>query len=341
MSIHSLRARYQDNMERNHRLDLLRVIAISMIVFLHSPRPRFVQDALAYVRNPLSYLTVTGLVLFFMISGALLLGNTLSTREFIKRRFSKIVWPTLLWTVFYLIVSYIGNPPSFSLVVKQFLSIPFFRQGNGVLWFMYTLAGLYLLTPILSQWLKKATKREVEFYLALWAVTLLYPYLSLFLDIDTSKNGILYYFSGYLGYYVLGFYLIKHYVYRSWHVILAIAISLLTPFAFYLFGGGFNFFSMFWSHSLPVAMMAFTWFVLINRQPNKRIGIIERASKLSFGVFFVHIFFMRQIIWEFCPRYELPDLIEIAIIGTVTLIISFFVSWLISRLPFSKYIIGV
>lgn len=89
------------DLARNHRLDLLRVIALMMIVLMHSPMP---DSAPGLVFSGISYLTAPGIGLFFMISGALLLGTSLSTWDFLKRRFSKIVFPTVLWTLFYLIV---------------------------------------------------------------------------------------------------------------------------------------------------------------------------------------------------------------------------------------------
>ena len=211
---------------RDYRLDILRVIAISMIVLMHSPIP---DCAPGFVLTGLSYLTAPGLVLFFVISGTLLLDNRLNSRDFLKRRFSKILYPTLFWTLFYMGVEIVVGAHSTTYTLKAFLSIPFSAQGHGILWFMYTLAGLYLLVPILSRWLHRASKREVEFYLLLWGVTLIYPYLKLWLLVNESNTGLLYYFAGYVGYFVLGYYLKHHYEYRLWHIVGAIAIAIVVP----------------------------------------------------------------------------------------------------------------
>ena len=69
---------------RDYRLDILRVIAISMIVLMHSPIP---DSAPGFVLSGISYFTASGLVLFFVISGTLLLDNRLGSRDFLKRRF--------------------------------------------------------------------------------------------------------------------------------------------------------------------------------------------------------------------------------------------------------------
>lgn len=325
---------------RNHRLDLLRVIALMMIILMHSPMPKYAL-APGYIITGLSYLTAPGIGLFFMISGALLLGNTLPTRDFLRRRISKILFPTVFWTVFYLIVNYIRGSIGIQEALQSIVSIPFSMQGQGILWFMYTLAGLYLLTPILSRWLKTASKREVEFYLFLWAITLLYPYLDMVLFIDTGSTGILYYFTGYLGYYLLGYYLDRYYNFRGIHVMVAIVISFLIPALLYASGTEFDFYSLLWYLSLPVVLMAGVWFVLINRTPNKRFSLISEISRLSFGIYFVHIFILRRILWRIDFIRDLPGLIQIPVVMVATFALSFLVVKLISRLPFSKYLIGV
>ena len=327
------------DLKRDYRLDLLRVLAISMIVLMHSPKPDCgIPD---FVLSGLSYITASGLVLFFVISGALLLDNRLSTWDFLKRRFSKILYPTLFWTLFYIGVKVVSGDQPIDYTVKAILSIPFSAQGHGVIWFMYTLAGLYLLVPILSRWLQKASKREVEFYLLLWCVTLLYPYLKLVLMINQSDTGILYYFAGYVGYFVLGYYLRHHYDYRLRHVIVAIAITVAVPLLLFTSGKEFDFYSVLWYLSLPVAMLAFVVYVLVMRCPNKRMESVGMVSKLSFGIYFIHIFLMRNIIWNLDVVNQLPGLVQIPVIALTTFLTSLFLSWLISKLPFSKYIIGV
>lgn len=325
------------NKSRDYRLDLLRIIAISKIVLMHSPLPN---SAPGYILSGISYITASGLVLFFMISGALLLDSDLSTKEFMRKRFSKIAWPTLFWTLFYLAVKFANHPFQAFDALRQIVSIPFSAQGHGVLWFMYTLAGLYLLTPVLSRWLRHASKREIEFYLMLWGVTLMYPYLSLIFITNESDTGILYYFTGYVGYFVLGYYLKHDYVFRTWHVIVALAVAAVIPALLYSSGIEFDFYRMLWYLSLPVALMAFSWYVLIMRLPNKSIAVISKASSLSFGLYLIHIFVMRDFLWHLDMILSLSGVLQILTITVLTILISFLISWLLSRLPFSKYIIG-
>ena len=326
------------NIERNYKLDLLRVIAIMMIILMHSPMPK---SAPGFVLVGISYFTAPGIGLFFMISGALLLGNNMNTSAFLKKRFTKIVFPTIFWTFFYMTINHISHPYNLSDGIKKILSIPFTAQGHGVLWFMYTLAGLYLVTPILSKWLRTATRKEVEFYLFLWGISLLYPYLSQLFFIDKSPTGILYYFTGYVGYFLLGYYMNTYSEIRIIQVVIAAVFALMIPVILYGSVIEFDFYSVLWYLSLPVASMAFVWFYLINRSSNNTMKWISEFSRLSFGIYLVHIFVMRDVLWKIGLIISLPGLLQIPIIAIVTFGISFLVVKVLTYLPYSKYIVGV
>lgn len=45
------------------------------------------------------------------------------------------------------------------------------------LWYLYVLMGLYLFLPVISPWVEKAGKAAFAYFLLLWALTLLFPYL--------------------------------------------------------------------------------------------------------------------------------------------------------------------
>jgi len=159
--------------------------------------------------STLSYLTAPCIGLFFMISGALLLPVKESTDTFLKKRFTKVLTPTFVWSLFYICCNVLTKDDDVNLM-RAVLSLPFSAQGNPVLWFMYTLMGLYLLAPVLSRWLNGASRKELNFYLALWGISLCYPIVSIVADVNKGNSGILYYFTGYAGYFVLGYYLERY-----------------------------------------------------------------------------------------------------------------------------------
>lgn len=330
-------------MNRYIHFDLLRILACLMIVAIHASLPGDQSDSLLLVS--LSYITAPGIGLFFMVSGALLLPVKQRTCTFLRRRFMKIAIPTLIWTLFYLCSNaWLKDEP---LTWHTILSIPFTAQGNPVFWFIYTLLGLYLLAPILSPWLAVANRKEIEFYLCLWAVSLCYPILRLFVDINLSNTGILYYFSGYVGYFLLGYYL-KTYPERvSYRWLLpAFLLSMVIPAVCKWKNIEVDFYSMFWYLSIFVAIQCVFWWKLVGSLSSRWTSKMERpvlseVSKLTFGIYLVHIFIMRYLLWKW--DYILG--IHAYWVQTVTIIIftfvgSLIISYLISLFPFAKYLIG-
>ncbi len=155
--------------QRDISFDIIRILACFMVVLMHSPLPS--ADANGPFLVALSYFTAPCIGLFFMVSGALLLPVKTDYFTFLRRRFGKIAVPTVLWSLIYIALRLFYSKSEIN-VLQSVGSIPFSAQGEGVLWFIYTLCGLYLLAPILSGWLDRATKREIQFALTLWGVTL-------------------------------------------------------------------------------------------------------------------------------------------------------------------------
>lgn len=324
-------------------LDCLRVFAMLMIIALHSPLP--VSDkSNSILFSCVSFFNASGLTLFFMISGALLLSKTYDYRTFLKRRFGKVAWPTLFWSLFYLLDNWLQGKIGVADLTKSILSIPFGAQGNGVLWFMYTLMGLYLITPILSSWLSKASKKDVETILILWCITLLLPLLGEVLPVgEIGNNNILFYLSGYMGYYILGHYLERYYQQiRIACILPLIVIPTIIAIVVKLLGVAVDFYKFFWYLSINIAMMSAFWFLLAKRIFTFSIPkAIYTISKYSFGIYLVHIFIMRRIVWNWNFVTQHGSAFQILTTTILTFVMSYIIVYIISRFPFSKYIIGV
>lgn len=328
---------------RNYGLDVLRILACLMVVTMHAPLPGSDSDGIFL--SALSYLTAPGIGLFFMISGALLLPVKTDTRTFLKRRFSKIAIPTLIWSVLFLGITALTTEESFSW--KALLSIPFSAQGNPTFWFLYTLMGLYLLAPVLSQWLNAAPRRELEFYLLLWGISLCYPILGLIFDINTSTTGILYHLTGYAGYFVLGHYLMKYpdRISYKW-LIPAVIFALVTPVVCKVKGLPVDFYSVFWYLSIFVVIQCvFLWKLIITLVPEQgwpsANRMISMISVSSFGIYLVHYFIIRSLLWNWSPILAVhPYALQVFVIAVTAFILSFGATFLIGKLPGAKYLIG-
>lgn len=313
-----------------------------MIVLMHAPHALVP----GYIQVPLYFLTAAGIGLFFMVSGALLLPLKMETGAFLKRRMGKIVGPLLFWTLFYIGVNLLMGEMTVHEIPLAVLSIPFSAQGHGVLWFMYTLAGLYLLSPIISAFLVKASRLEIRFYLLLWVVTLCLPLLSLILDVNSTTTGVLYYFTGYVGYFVLGYYLHKYKAnIRPFILVVMIVIPLILLFIHRYYGFNGDFYDLFWYLSITVATLCVALFTGVQKVTGylqiHENRLLTEFSKACFGIYLMHIFVMRRILWNIdILTYGLGWVGQLLTSWLVTLIISFVLTWLISYLPFSEYIIG-
>lgn len=324
--------------ERNYNYDIMRVLACIMIICMHAPMPNL--NANGIILSTISYFTAPGLCLFFVISGSLLLPIKTDTTTFLKRRLGKVIMPTLVFTILYIILNCINGEQQ--NILRTICSIPFSAQGHGVLWFMYTLIGLYLVAPIISKWLDSASKREVELYLLLWVITLCFPILKLFVGINEGNTGVLYYFSGYIGYFILGYYLKKYPESISLKkLMIPDIIAIIAPIAFKVMHIEIDFYSMFWYLSIFVALLCTTIYVLISKIKIKKGGIVELISNLSFGIYLIHIAVMRFFIWELDFIININNYILqwIMVVG-LTFIISCSIAYVISLLPFGDYIIG-
>lgn len=336
--------------ERSYGLDVVRVLACFMVIVMHSPIPDPSQDS-SLILACISYFTAPCIGLFFMVSGALLLPTRESTMSFISRRLGKIIYPTLFWTVFYIICNVVTGKLEGGEIIKSLLSIPFAAQGNSVLWFMYTMLGLYLLAPILSAWLDKNDEKTVMLYLGLWCITLFYPFLHLVLHIPSGEENVLFYFSGYAGYFLLGYYLnnyIKRITFSRKYIflwIVGLGIIFIPPILCKINHWAVNIYSLFWYLSIGVALMCIGWFLLIHKislfQNKNRITVIfADISKTSFGIYLIHIFIMRSVLWNLDVIKSLPYTVQIPICAMLTFGLSYLISKCISHFSFSKYIIG-
>lgn len=321
--------------KRDYSLDIIRVIACLMIVLMHSPMSGL--GTSGFVLCGISYLTAPGIGLFFMVSGALLLkvniGKPIETKSFLRKRFIKILIPLVFWSI-------VGWGLELCGCDNAELSI---------LWFMYSLAGMYLLTPVLSRWLCVAKVKEIEFYLVLWLVTLCVPFVKLLIPVNESDTSWLYYFHGYVGYYVLGFYLQNCWarrmsVGRKWMFALVfVCISVILPIALLMLNVEVDFYSLFWYLSVTVALQCVVWWSVVRRLMKNVANLprlVVELSKLSFGVYLIHILVMRNVLWKTEWMQGMNGIVQIVVCTILTFIISALISWGISKIKYVKAVIG-
>ena len=330
---------------RIKEFDLIRLVACFLIVFMHSPMPTIPENGI-YV-SAFSFFAAPSIGLFFMISGALLLPVNSSFAPFIKNRFIKIAIPLLFWSLIYLCLN-LYTSSSENNIWQKILSLPFTPQGHGILWFIYTLLGLYLLSPILSAWIKIATKREIEFILLLWVISLCYPLIEGYIMVNESPTGILYYFSGYAGYFLLGYYLRQFK--NNWlpGVALAIGVGGICLILYLNLNGiEYDFYRLFWYLSIfVVAWCIVYWYIIksIGQFISKPASMqwLIKASSLTFGIYLVHILIMREWLWKSALILEINNyLLQTLTIAVCSFLLSLIACYCISKVPYLRLTIGL
>ncbi|WP_179348063.1 acyltransferase [Winogradskyella pacifica] len=325
-------------------IDYLRFIACFFVIMVHVP-----EIGSGIYEKVYTYISRIAVPIFFMMSGFLTLPYNGNLRQLFKKRLTRLFFPFLFWSIIYAIIPYFYSEIDVIGMVRKVFYIPL-KLTAPHLWYMYSIIGLTLITPIISPWLKIASNKQLLFFLAIWLVTLFFPYLQLIdLDIEMNEwNSIytLYYFSGYLGYFVLGFYLKK----------IIIETSQVKYFISFLSIILFSFFIVFTLTkytqatieitrylTINIALFSIGVFMIFKRLPFsiKRLdAIVLSVSKTSFGIYLGHELILRRLVMPFFNLDPFFNVFSRPVITFITLLITYLIILGISKLPYSKYLIG-
>lgn len=324
--------------ERDPFYDNLRALACIMICIVHAPttnHPEIYHNEMAVT----TYSMMAGINLFFMISGSLLLPTNLTLKQFLQRRLDKILLPTLFWTFVFIIYSSIVSNWSWREISLAIICFPFTNTGGEELWFMYELVGLYLIIPIISPWLKVASKRQLEFYLICWVVYLCLPYTPFILGLEL-KSSIFSYIGGFVGFLVLGYYLKKHWensFFAKWPIIsILILVGIwVLPAVLIRQSTPTN------CLSLGLASLTLAIYIFMRQLSRSSNRIIKSISNLSFGIYLSHCYISVRLLKQIHWIRELNILYEIILVSLLSFCGAWFFCWLISKTPFRKIVLGI
>lgn len=316
--------------------------------------------------------------LFAMMSGILLFPIQSDLSTFYKKRFGRILKPFLFWSIlspilFYLYLNFVKSSNSALIDMKQYtLTATFEKIANSIfnfnydttpLWYVYMLIGLYLIIPIIGVWLEQASKKDLQLFLSFWIVSLFIPYIKMIAPLlgytgNWGNNGIwgvcnwnefgtFYYFSGFLGYIILAYYLLKYPINWSFKKTIAIAIPIfIIGFIITFWGflavqkntpGNFVNLEMIWYFcNINVAMMTFTIFIIIQKAGVKASKWIKDLSTVTFGIFLCHFVITQAISDIFLNIDDIPTSVKIWIIAILTAISSYLVVKLLACTKLTK-----
>lgn len=149
--------------------DFIRILAASLVVLLHVTAllesVSFSSADILRFNQILNSSCFIAVPLFVMLSGALLLGHHRheSLVDFYKKRFRRLFFPVLIWSIMYLIIASLQNDLTWKNILFMVLrGKPFYH-----LWYLYMLMGLYLLTPAFRRLFSECNLKEKVWWTSL------------------------------------------------------------------------------------------------------------------------------------------------------------------------------
>ena len=284
---------------------------------------------------------------FLMISGALLLDKDEKLELFLTKRFKRILVPFLFWSVIYFIYQNwgISFTKNWKIISENF----YFELMKGVsfhFWYVYMILGIYLFVPILRRWTMKASNNELLYFLGIWTITL-------FINPENSnyfpKIEFLY-FSKYIGYLVLGFYLskleiksvAKTRIFSLLILFLGIFLTYFLTLQSTIEKGSFD--KFFYEYLSPnVTITAIGIFIFFKTLTLKTNNFTIAIDKNTFGIYLIHLLILEII------KTQIPDssflgnqfffFLYIMLISILVFLVSYLAIFTLSKIPFLKKII--
>lgn len=293
----------EENKKRILWADLIRIIAIYMVVQIHTSS---VFNNSFFIHGPgiiLSKLTVVSVPLFVMLSGALLLGKQENYKTFYRKRGIKVFIPWIIWTCIYM---YFNLEFRFhDQIISEFFSDNqtswvhyFIRTFLSSLWFLPLIFGLYVLTPLLRVFIKYAKNIDMFYFILLWFLIFsVLPFLfktPLFPDYEPS---IFFASLQYVGYFVVGYILFQKKIFKEvrLHIlfvagILPILISLLPINHRYIQEFSHRFLD---PGTVISSFFLFSFFIVLSDKIDSYIKpglrkLIAKISGASLGIYVIH-----------------------------------------------------
>lgn len=335
--------------QREPAFDVIRTIAILMVVTIHVTAP-------AIQRSPGSanwwLALIWGVVarpavpLFFMCSGALMLGRNISLKRLYGHNLLRILIAMFCWGLAYNLIPVIKNLSLSSVweAIKQTIVL----KHEFHFYYLHILILVYVFVPVTQVFIRAASRREMEYLLAVWFVVgILFPVLrsvwpfSLVYTLAGNWYVMNMTYSA-IGYGVLGCYLKRY----------GDMLPLWLPWTAWAAGAAFTYFGTA-ALSVPGGtlsaiclegmspgpmLMAFGLMGLLIRKktwPPRLQAVTGRAAKASFCIYLVHVL-VQRILEGVAGQATILSIVTIPALTLAIVIISWGVYEVLNLIPIVK-----
>ncbi len=309
--------------ERIFVLDVIRIVAIFLVIWIHS------QEQINF-DGPLSYFTYllgrAGVPLFLMISGALFFLKEINIKNFIIKKALYLYIIAVFW---FFIYGKLNHLATFENLYYSFMLIPVEKH----LWYLSMLPFLYLILPLLSGVKKISTKSLLFLISGLF----IYKWLNLFLHFGHPVDDYFVYIA-----YVLFGYVAFHRALHKKIPLKFIVLSLFITTLFFIIIFPHKFFEKIfighdkWWYYSPfiVAFSAQIYLLLLKLfdtqvlQPHVR-KFVYTLSENCFGIYIIHYYILLKI------NYLIHNTFLLFIL---TFIVSFIAVYLFTKIPITRFL---
>jgi len=325
---------------RSASLEWLRVAACLAVVVLHAAAGyiyQFGQISLVewQFANVVDSVTRWCVPVFIMLSGAVNLHErNIAAGDFYKRRFNRLGPVIVFWSGVYVWYRHAAHDVPLTLeVVGQALlaGTPYYH-----LYFLFLIAGLYLITPLLSAAAVKLTGYQL--FISGMVLTLVAMFAA-----GTGGAGVNVFsrFAPYVGYYILGAALVRlEFSPRAAALTFAVSVGATAVGTWSLvehLGIGSRWALYLYSYLSPTVIpMSIAAFVLgLSLFRGEAGPILRRISGLTMGVYLLHLMVLEPISW-WLPRIGLAAnnaIIDLPIQAALASLITFLLVGIGARIP--------
>lgn len=351
---------------RHIGIDVLRVIAMLGVIFLHTVYPFTVRTDFFltkawFVFEPLSAISRSSLALFFIISGYLVIGKNRTVKENLQITSKRIIIPfvsfSILASFFFLYKTGrdMGTALDPTYIFGDIMKFP-----DNWLWFLSTLLFLYLLNPLWQQLFTDTSKRSVARYVTVFFF--LFTIVSLFLKYATHTLSFFNSFTTWIGY--VCFYLYGALVKNKWNRRVSMQVSFFLFLVGLLLEMGGDYFAIlnqkngtplhyagYFSDNIaiPPLLMSiglFTMFIRLKtvKMLGKRMtAFVTTLAGLSYGIYLTHEFISQTLAdivgWSVDSMHMNVYLFNFGFFA-ITLIGSALITFVLLRIPKVRVILG-
>lgn len=349
-------------MERIAYIDYLKAFGIIGVIIIHltsryltnSP----VGSSLWLQASVLESLVRFSIIVFVMASGVLLLKKR-QLIEDLPRRLKRVLIPYFLWFIVYFFIkmfkeygiSYMMNISNIlnflgaALLDPTILTVQF--------WFIYMIVGVYIISPVISTWVTAATKREISYFLVIWLFLLTLNMTNInFLLVDYLK-----FFTGFIGYFILGYYLDitrnKYLMSPKFGLLIFLIGAVMTMVGFittsYIDGANNYLFIKLGDLTLNAALEATGLFIILKNIDYKKLfkkyeptitKHITTLSIYSYGIYLANILLI-NIFYTHGFNINISPFIMVPIFTIITITVLLLILKVFERIPILRKMTGV